>query len=78
MFVSTWFVNIQKSLVIKMSLGQENKTAVSAVVSNTVPSVYNTGLVVKLVFDEPLQTRYLQRLIAVYKLPAYHISVICQ
>jgi len=78
MFVSTWFVNIQKSLVIKMSLGQENKTAVSAVVSNTVPSVYNTGLVVKLVFDEPLQTRYLQRLIALHKSPAYHISVICQ
>jgi len=50
-----------------MSLGQENKTAVSAVVSNTVPSLYYTGLLAKLVFDEPLQTRYLRRLITLHK-----------
>lgn len=63
---------------IKMCLGQVNKTAVSAVVSNTVPLVYCTGLVVKLVFDEPLQTRYLQCLITLHKFPAYHIAVICR
>jgi hypothetical protein len=61
-----------------MSLKQVNKTTVSAVVSNTVPMVYYTALVVKLVFDEPLQTRFYRCLITVHTVPVYHTSVICQ
>lgn len=78
MLVLTWFVNIRIFMELKMCLAQVYKTTVSAVVSNTVPLLYQTGLVVKLVFDEPLQTRYLYGLITLHKFRAYHISVICQ